>query len=386
MKAEVWLAAVGDVFINRQGAAAPFDAALPALRAADLRFGNAEGVYCDAPKRAITAGIPVVAGCSQAEALAPVGFDVMSMANNHTMDAGEDGLADTLAALRGLGIAAAGAGMNRAEAHRAAVLAANGQRIAFLAYSAVYRPGYVATDRQPGIAAMRAHTHFYYPDWHPTGQLEPGTRPFVRTFPYPEDLVALAAAIAAERGAGADRVVVSFHWGQTGPSILHDYEHAYARAAIDAGADLVLGHHPHFLRAAAIYRGKPILYGLSHFAFDLGGLERTLGADAIATRQRLDPYGIFPREGYPLLPFHEDARMTAIAFCRFGVDGTVDAALMPCIINRDNQPVPCAADSPQGRQVAAYLERITREQSLPTRYAQGGPTIAGIGTLTVGGA
>ena len=387
MTSSILFGAVGDVFINRPGGEAPFVHCDAALGAADLVFGNAEGVYCDHPRRAITSGIPVVAPRSQAAALADVRFDVMSIANNHTMDAGAEGLLDTIATLDGLGIAWVGAGADLQQAQRAAVIERGGLKFAFLAYSAVFRPGYPARERAPGIAVMRAHSHYYHPDWHPTGQLEPGTPPHVRTFPYPEDLELLRDSIAREL-AQADRVIVSFHWGQTGPAILHDYERTYAHAAIDAGAHVVLGHHPHFLRAAEVYRGRPIYYGLGHFAFDLGGLEGTLGVAALATRRRLDPYGIFPRENYPLLPFHEDARMTMIAYCTLDTtDAPGDAQppgfLLPCVINAANQPVPFSADSVPGKKVAAYLEQITTSQGLATRYACDGPVIAGCTTLTV---
>jgi poly-gamma-glutamate synthesis protein (capsule biosynthesis protein) len=211
-------------------------------------------------------------------------------------------------------------------------------------------------------------TSYYHADWDPYGRLEPGSRPQIATAPLAEDLEALSDGIRRAR-ADADLVLVSCHWGDSSrPAFLHDYEKAYGRAAIESGADAVLGHHHHFLRGAELYRQKPIFYGLGHFAFDLPGLEAVLTPEGLRRLHAMGEYAIYPRAGWPLLPFHPDARMSVIAFCTFRADSTVDAYLLPCMINQDNQPVPCDAESEAGLIVADYLRRITLEAGLATSY------------------
>jgi poly-gamma-glutamate synthesis protein (capsule biosynthesis protein) len=375
------IGAVGDVFINRPDGANAFTYVMDLLTAPDILFANSEGVYTDRTTVAPSSGIPVVSALANAEHLRPAGFDVLSMANNHTVDAGHEGLADSLDALRAQGAVVVGAGMNIAEARAPGIVAARGKKVAFLAYSCIYRPGYEARRIVPGVSPLRVHTQYYYPDWDPVGILEPGSRPHVRTFCYPEDVAVLKAAVAEAKQA-ADCVVVSLHVGDsTRPAFLHDYEHAYPQAAIDAGADIVLSHHHHFLRGCGVYRDKPIYYGLGHFTFDLGDLEVRLGAKLIGEMKTMGEYAIFPREGYPLLPFHPECRMTVIAYCMITGGRVITSCLVPCVINPENQPIPHSLDSAEGRRVADYIVGISGSAKLPTRFSFEGPVIAGFRTL-----
>jgi poly-gamma-glutamate synthesis protein (capsule biosynthesis protein) len=363
----VVLAAVGDVFLNRAAAAVAFQHAQPWLDAVDLRFGNCEGVYTDRSERAPSAGFAVVAPPECGKAVGAAGFDVMSLANNHTLDAGHGGLGDTMEVLQAQGVAAVGAGPSLPDARAIRTVVRGGRRIAFIAATSVFQPGYEARARVPGVAPLRVHWSYYYPEWDPYGRLEPGSRPHVRTFPYPEDLQDLEARIRAARDTH-DVVIVSLHWGDSSrPAFLHDYEKTYGRAAIDAGADAVLGHHHHFLRGAEIYRGRPILYGLGHFVFDLVGLE-ALPADALARLHSLGEYAIYPRAGWPLLPFHSDARMTVMAFLCFGGGTGAETFLLPFVLEPDNCPRPCYAEGEAGRRVVDYLERISRAADLSVTF------------------
>ena len=99
--------------------------------------------------------------------------------------------------------------------------------------------------------------------------------------------------------------------------MLTDYERTLGRAAIDFGADVVLGHHHHFLRGIEVYNGKPIFFGLGHFVFDLPGLESALTPLELTKLKGMGEFAIYPREGYPLSPFHADARKTMVALCTF---------------------------------------------------------------------
>ncbi|MBL8706720.1 MAG: CapA family protein, partial [Rhodospirillales bacterium] len=158
--------------------------------------------------------------------------------------------------------------------------------------SSVYQAGYEARAKVPGLAAMRIHSHYYIPDWDAYGKVEPGVQPQVRTVPYPEDLAVLTQSVEQAK-ARADLVVASFHWGTASrPAVLMDYEYTLGRAAVDAGADLVYGHHHHYLRGVELYRGKPIFYGLGHFAFDLPGMETALTQREIDKLKQMGEHAI----------------------------------------------------------------------------------------------
>ena len=244
----------------------------------------------------------------------------------------------------------------------------DGVNVGFLAYASVYQAGYEARDNVPGLAAMRIHSHYYIPDWDAYGRVEPGAPPTIRTVPYPEDLERLRTSIADAKRL-YDVVVVSFHMGQASlPAIMTEYEFVLARSAIDFGADVVVGHHHHFLRGIEIYRGSPIFYGLGHFVFDLPGLGNALDAAELSRLQARGEYAIYPREGYPLSPFHPDARMTMVAICNFRGRDIQAAGFFPCLINQDNQAVPLQMNGDQARRLTSYVESIGNDVGLTTRY------------------
>lgn len=369
------LGAVGDVFLNRPDPLSALKPAATVLEAVDILFGNCEGAYTDAPHYAPSAGWRVVSGTMNARALGPAGFDVMSCANNHMVDAGHEGLFDTLDVLAGQGIRTVGAGRDLAEARRQVTLERQGQKISFLAYSSILQAGYAAHQGVPGVAAMRVHSHYYFPDWDPYGPGQPGAQPHVRTFPYPEDVAVMTDAVAATKEF-SDLVVVSFHWGDASrPAFLHDYELSYGRGAIEAGADVVFGHHHHFLRGMEIYHGKPIFYGLGHFAFDLPDLEDALSPIELAKLREFGEYAVYPRDGYPLLPFHPDARMTMLAVCLMEGAEIVEAGFLPFLINSENQPMPVALSSVAAQEICSYVDAISREACLGKVFLKEGPTL-----------
>lgn len=372
------IGAVGDVFVDRDDPSSAFDPVMPIFRALPLLIGNCEGAFTDGSDIAPTSGWRVVSGTKNATVLGAAGFHVMTCANNHTMDAGHRGLADTIAVLRDQGIETPGAGTNIDIASAPARLERDGACIAVTAHATVYQPGYGARADVPGIAAIRVHSHYYIPDWDAYGRIEPGVRPQVRTFVYPEDLEKLRTDIAAAR-ANADLVIATFHWGEASKrGLLTDYEPQLARAAIDAGADIVFGHHHHFLRGVDFYKQKPIFYGLGHFVFDLRWIGDRLGADEIANLQRTyGEYAIYPREGYPLLPFHPDGRLTMIALVSAHAGRIEQVGFIPCLINPSNQAVPLTPDSPDGARVIEYMRLVTRDAGLNTTYEVGGAPIGG---------
>jgi poly-gamma-glutamate capsule biosynthesis protein CapA/YwtB (metallophosphatase superfamily) len=237
------LVAVGDIMLGgrscktlrRNGDDYPLAAVLPLLRRSAICMGNLEGPLASGRKHQGQRSYAYRVRPDLAGALARAGINVVTLANNHLVDCGRAGVLETRDALRAAGVAAIGAGVDRAEAHVPVVLPAGRHRIGLLGY--YWNRRTAATDTLAGSA------------------LDP-----------PE---------ALERDIGAlrervDRVVVTFHWG-----IPYDREpsaesRAKARLAIDLGAHAVIGHHPHVIQAFEIHRGRPIFYSVGNFAFGSG--------------------------------------------------------------------------------------------------------------------
>jgi len=243
---------VGDIMLSRsvgekmrqeENFKWPFEKIIDHLRWADFLFGNLE---CP-----ITAGRPIISGemvfradPEVARGLSWAGFDILSLANNHTMNWGELGLKDTFKYLEEAGISYVGAGDNIDEALEPKILEMGDTKIAILAFndSNVVPASYEATETRPGTAFMRIPR-----------MIEKVKR-------------------AKEK---ADLVIVSMHSG---------YEYAYqpnsrqinfARKSIDAGAGLVIGHHPHVVQKIEEYKDGWIAYSLGNFIFDQTFSERT---------------------------------------------------------------------------------------------------------------
>ena len=363
--------AVGDVFLDRDEPETAFDHVRDLFAQADLAFANLEGGYADDWDRAPSAGVPLVSTPKFVDHVADAGLTVLSLANNHSVDGGYPTLLGTRQLLHDRGVATAGAGRDETEAHQPALRATERGTIAVLGYAAVFPHGYEARPGWPGLAPLRGYTH--YTPWE-ENEWNPGLLPRVTTTPHEGDVTALREDIAACRQQ-ADVVLVSVHWGDfTRPFTITDHERRLARLAVDAGADGVLGHHHHLLRGVEFYRGRPIFYGLGHFVFDLPDFGRRLTRDAYlgrgdaatvrAGRRRFGEYRIGPREGYPLLPFHPDARLTGVAVLRHDGDG-FQAGFVPCVLGPDNRPRP-ATDQAEFDAVAGYLRRCCAAEELPT--------------------
>ncbi|WEJ08603.1 CapA family protein [Sinorhizobium prairiense] len=359
----IWtLGAVGDVFVNRDNPANAFNGCDQLLGSMDLVFGNCEGAYTDQPRFAPSAGWRVVSAEANGRGLGRAGFDVMALANNHILDAGYEGLSGTIKLLQSQGIATIGAGANKSEATAPAIIDHHGVSVGFLSFACVYCPGYEARGSAPGLSAIRVHSHYYLPEW---AYFDPGTVPAVRTFPWPEDVEYMKSLIEDLRKK-VDVVIVSHHWGLCVPSYITEYERILGHASVEAGADIILGHHHHFVRGIEIYQGKPIYYGLGHFVFDLPGLE--LMEPHLDKMKKESEYAIYPREGYPLSPFHPDARMTMVAACDFDGKSLQSAGFYPCLINKENHAIPFRKDDPKAQQVVDYVTRISADAGLKTSY------------------
>jgi poly-gamma-glutamate capsule biosynthesis protein CapA/YwtB (metallophosphatase superfamily) len=362
---EIWLYAVGDIGPSRPDPSSLFVHVRDELRRADVAFCQLELCITQRGQRLPQCRHTDRTSARTAPALREAGFDVVSFAGNHCMDWGVDGLTDTIAALKGAELQVVGVGENIAVARRPALMTAKGQRIAYLAYSSILPIGYWAEESRPGCAPMRAWT-LYEQIEHD----QPGTPARIHTFPNRDDLQALREDVARAR-ALADFVVVSLHWGiHFIPGVIADYQRDVGRAAIDAGADIILGHHAHILKGVDIYNGKPILYSLCNFAMDLPMDQKHANSKGFREIQKLHP------DWQPNFDitynFPPDSRYTVMVKTVLRDGKYVRTSLLPVFIGPMSQPELLSADDPRFEQVAAYLERYTASQGLNAVYERQG--------------
>lgn len=301
--------------------------AQPVLAAADIRFGQCERVYSERGALQLhSGGAHSRVKPHMASIFTACGFDVVSVASNHAMDWGEDALLDSMALLESKGIRVVGAGRNLAEARKPAVIEKNGVRVAFLAYCSVLNEGYAAGPKKSGIAPLRAHTYYEAIDY------QAGVPPRVVTVPYEEDLAGMLEDIAAAKK-NAHAVVVSLHWGvHFVPRIVADYQVSSAKAAVAAGADLILGHHAHTPKAIGVHSGKTCFYSLSNFIMSSTAKSETAGA---AFEKK---YGVKLDPDYPNLAYGEDGKRSLIAKALIGKSGVEKTSFLPVVIDKQLRP------------------------------------------------
>jgi poly-gamma-glutamate capsule biosynthesis protein CapA/YwtB (metallophosphatase superfamily) len=276
---EIVVNAVGDIMLAGSGAATfqrrgydyAFAATADELRKGDIAVGNLEAPIALGGTEFMFKKFRFRADPLSAPALKRAGFSVLTLANNHMMDFGEPALLETLHNLDSNGILSVGAGQSLSAAREKTVLQVKGVKVAFLAYSVTLPVEFFAAADRAGTA--------------------PGYPRYCR-----EDIT--------QAKASADYVVVSFHWGIEGADTPHYSQVTTARSAIDAGADIVLGHHPHVLQGIERYKKGIIFYSLGNFAF--GSLSPAADRSVIA-RITLDK-GIKAVELVPLNVLNSEVR------------------------------------------------------------------------------
>ena len=303
---------VGDINASLQAGGLQFllEKMAPELRQGDIVYGNLEFAITDRGQlvrsKNWTDGIanrsmkPADVG-----ALTSAGIHVMSLANNHLMDFGPEGLFQTIELLDGQGIAHCGGGENLSQARKPAFIERNGLRVAFLSYTSVFAASFPATKDRPGVATVRVQTS-YTP--HPRHFEQPGTPPVIANVPDPEHVAAMQTDIRNAR-ANADLVVVSWHWGVSKRYQRVPYQTEMGRAAIDAGASLIIGHHPHVLQGVEVYKKGVIFYSMGNFVFSL------------------KPGGVPPAD-----------RNALLIDCEIDKTGICGMTLRPVQVNTDLQP------------------------------------------------
>ncbi len=261
----------GDVnLMNVTDPAAPFGCVAGALARADCVVGNLECcLYAPAGERSLM-DEGFYAAPSAGAALTRAGYRVLGTANN--VNYGSAAILSSLAELDRIGIQHAGSGANREAAYAPAIVECNGVTIGFVQRTSVYWPtNHEAGERTPGVAALRGHTAYQVPLHKTRPEVPPGNRPGVPpeilTWADAKYLAEYREQIAALKRR-TDIVIASHHWGLFEEVLAYMTE--IAHAAIDAGADIVLGHGPHFSLPVGFYQGKPIFYGLGNFSFHTG--------------------------------------------------------------------------------------------------------------------
>lgn len=245
------LIAVGDIMLSRhvgrlidaEGSGYPWRFIAKHLRSADITFGNLESPISTGGEPLPGKGIWFRADPQVTDGLLEAGFDVVSVANNHILDFQEPALLDTLNTLKSFGLKPVGGGNNLEEARSPVFMEAHGVKVAFLGYSDMAdifwsqtKPRCLrATEDSPGVA------------------------------PLEEEMIVEDIGIAKQE---ADVVIVSMHWGEEYADLPSQEQRELAYNLVDAGANVLVGHHPHTLQGFEVYKGGIIAYSLGNFVFD----------------------------------------------------------------------------------------------------------------------
>lgn len=220
-----------------------FDPLRKTITDADIAFANLEGavsdVGVDSGKAYSFRFNPVVA-----RSLASAGFDVVSQANNHMLDWGRDALCDSTKRLFSAGVTPVGAGCDGAEANTPFIRTIRNTKIAFLAYTD-FDTWAVATDEKPGLSRFDT-----------------------------EEIKKIIAHLKHDMG--VDVIFVSLHWGEEYETRSHEKQQALGHALVHAGADVVVGHHPHVSQEIERYGNGWIIYSLGNFIFDQSFSKETM--------------------------------------------------------------------------------------------------------------
>ncbi|MBW7477006.1 CapA family protein [Paenibacillus oenotherae] len=252
---DILLASSVEALMKSHGFDYPYAKALPYLTKPDLLAGNLENPITTRGVPALNKQYVFKGTPDSLPALKEAGFDVVNLANNHTLDQGVEGLLDTIGHLDEAGMPNMGGGNDETEAYKPVLLEANGISVAYVGLSRVLPVGeWKATDKRPGLAETYDSTR--------------------------------AVKTIKEAKGQADLVVVMVHWGIERADHPNADQKRLAREYIDAGADLVIGSHPHVLQGLEQYKGKWISYSLGNFIFNMTKTENTKDTgvlDAVCT-------------------------------------------------------------------------------------------------------
>jgi len=248
---EITFSAVGDIMVGRRvgrlldesGGESAYQGFSFLFDRSDVLFGNLECSLSERGKKLLGKGIWLRASPDKADILKDAGFSVLSLANNHILDYGNDALNDTVAFLDEKEIGHVGAGKDIESARKPEIFTKGDVSIGFLAYNEFSYYFWSYEERRQFAA----------------GENIPGTAP-MDLGPILEDVDKLKKEV--------DIVAVSLHWGIEESNLETNEQRELAHALIDGGADIIIGQHPHVIQGVEIYRDRPIIYSLGNYIFD----------------------------------------------------------------------------------------------------------------------
>lgn len=364
---ELVMYGVGDVAPYRDDLSSSFKHVSELFNGSDLSFCQLESVLSEQGDLSSCTRM----GCSSrpevAEAIKNAGFDVVSFASNHALDYGRTAFRETLAHLRDAGLQVIGAGENEEIARKYAVVDVEGTKVAFLGYNSILPQGFWAEEARPGCNPARGITAYV-----PVEHDQPGTPCRMYTFPHPDDLKKMLDDIRKAK-TEADVVVVSIHWGiHFKEAVLADYQRYYAHFAIDAGADLILGHHAHILKPIEVYHGKAIFYSLGNFAMeevtDMLRDVKAKGQDMKTSKSHTEMTAISDAFKTTKRSFPMDCYLTMVAKWTVSDGKITKVSYLPAYLPEDGAPYVLTADDPKFKEVNDYMVKITAEEKLDTTY------------------
>jgi poly-gamma-glutamate synthesis protein (capsule biosynthesis protein) len=366
-KEAITFVAIGDFNLNRERPETTFTQSVDLLQSADITFGQLEAAISDRPVPQVHAASICCVPSKNAAGMKYAGIDIISFASNHTMDAGVPALLDTIENARKIGVEVVGAGRDIEEARRPVILERKGTKIGFLAFNSVIPSGYAAGPGKAGCNPIRVTT--FYEQIDP----QPGTPPVIWTLPNAQDVKVMEDDVRNLKKQ-VDVVVLSMHWGiHFQPSVIPQYELQVGHAAIDAGADLIIGTHAHILKGIEVYKGKVIFHSLCNF-----------GMDAFLSRQVKTPhaqrlfalYKYQPDPEYTTYPFPFDSRKSIVARAIFEGGKIKKVSYLPVWISKKSEPELLSRSDSRSKEVYEYMEWVCKDQGLETRFVWEGDEVA----------
>ena len=306
--------------------------------------------------------------------------DALTLAGNHLYDAGETGVADTLAWLDANGIPHTGAGMDLASASEPVFLTHGNTRVGYISYNCVGPRQTWASSAKAGNPYVEILCHFDMAD-----VANPGGPPErIYTWPEPITFRRMKEEIAAAKER-SDVLCVYFHKGIVHkPGKLADYEQTVAYAAVDAGADIVTSSHSHILHGVETYKGRTIYHGLNNFVAWVpslrpdfkrkGGVNTDLFNPEEWAAKRIERFGFVPDPNYPTYPFHPEAVYTMAATCRVEDGRIVKTGYIPLLVT-PNGVTNVVGPRNGGQEVFDYVKRISEKAGLNASFAWDGDEV-----------
>lgn len=358
--------AVGDCAPYREDLSSSFVHVSEMFNSADLVFGQLESVLSSRLELSSCTRF----GCSSRPEVAKVmkesGFDVVSFASNHALDYGRTAFNDTLKYIREAGLYLTGAGENESISRSYPIIDVKGTKVAFLGFCSILPQGFWAEEARPGVNPARGITAYTAVEHD-----QPGTPCRVFTFPHPDDLKRMTEDIQ-EAKKKADIVIVSMHWGvHFVEGAIADYQRYYAHFAIDAGADLILGHHAHILKPIEVYKGKAIFYSLGNFAMEEPSSmlqdQKMKGQDMATSKSHKEMTKISAGFETSKRDFPMDSYMTMVAKWEIEDKKITKVSYLPAYLPVDCSPYILMSNDPMFNKINDYMVKITKDQGMDTK-------------------